>query len=86
MRRKLESARHRYGSVKSTTVADIEELLQVCCATQPSEAELLLWRLVKKDADKPFSVSNATWIKRGCKQPPAQPTPPAAPEPRRHAV
>ena len=75
LRRKLESARHRYGSVKSMTVADIERLLQACCATQPSEAELLLWRLVKKDAEQPFSASNATWVKRGCEQPPAQPTP-----------
>jgi hypothetical protein len=58
------------------TVADIERLLQLCCADPTSEAELSLWRLVKKDAEQPFSANNAMWIKRGGE---AQLSPPAAP-------
>lgn len=67
LKRKLESARHRYGSIKSLTLEDVERLLHACCAEKPTDAELSQWRLVKKDADKPFSIENATWIKRGVK-------------------
>ena len=72
MKRKLESARHRYGTVSSMTLADVEELLRTCCPNPPNEAELVHWRLVKKDAEMPFSTTNATWAKRGSK---AEPTP-----------
>ena len=65
LKRKLESARHRYGSIKSTTLADVERLLRVCCGDPPTEAELSLWRLVKKEKEKPFTVDNAAWVKRG---------------------
>ena len=65
LKRKLESARHRYGSIKSMTLDDAERLLQACCGKKPSDAELTLWRLVKKDVEKPFSSENATWVKHG---------------------
>jgi len=65
LKRKLESARHRYGSIKSMTLEDAERLLQACCGKKPSDAELTQWRLVKKDADSPFSRENATWVKQG---------------------
>ncbi len=65
LKRKLESARHRYGSTKSLRLEDVERLLQACSGMKPTDAELSHWRLVKKDADKPFSLENATWIKRG---------------------
>ena len=65
LKRKLESARHRYGSIMSMTLEDAERLLQARCGEKPSDAELTLWRLVKKDADSPFSRENATWVKHG---------------------
>jgi hypothetical protein len=58
LKRKLESARHRYGSVNSVTVAEVEQLLRACCPCPPTEAELVHWRLVKKDAELPFSTEN----------------------------
>ena len=47
------------------TLEDAERLLQACCGKKPSDAELTQWRLVKKDADSPFSRENATWVKHG---------------------
>jgi hypothetical protein len=47
------------------TLEDVERLLQACCGEKPTDAELSQWRLVKKDADKPFSLDNVTWVKRG---------------------
>ena len=65
LKRKLESARHRYGSVKAVSLAHVEHLLHSCCGTDKmSDAELSEWRIVKKDADQPFSAENVTWVKR----------------------
>ena len=65
LKRKLESARHRYGSVKSVTHAHVEQLLRACCgADVVSDAELANWRIVKKEADQPFAAGNVTWVKR----------------------
>jgi hypothetical protein len=65
LKRKLESARHRYGSVKAITMEDAERLLRACCSCLPTDAELSKWRLVRVDAEKPFTADNATWVKRG---------------------
>jgi hypothetical protein len=65
LKRKLESARKRYGSVKSVTLAHVERLLLLCGASTVSDAEVAQWRLVKKHADQPFSADNVTWVKRG---------------------
>ena len=66
IKRKLESARHRYGSVKSVTLDYVERLLRVCSnADKLTDEEVAAkWRLVKKDASQPFSRDNMTWVKR----------------------
>jgi hypothetical protein len=56
LKRKLESARHRYGSVKAITLEDAERLLRACCSSTPTDAELSKWRLVRVEAEKPFTA------------------------------
>jgi hypothetical protein len=47
------------------SLAHAEQLLHLCCGTDKlSDTELSLWRIVKRDADQPFSVENVTWVKR----------------------
>jgi hypothetical protein len=73
LKRKLESARHRYGSVKPVSLAHVEHLLHSCCGTDTlSDTELSEWRIVKRDARQPFSAENAIWVKRGGKAQVAQ--------------
>jgi len=38
LKRKLKSARHRYGSIKSMTLDDAERLLQACCGKKTDAA------------------------------------------------
>ena len=68
LKRKLESARHRYGSVKSVTLADVERALRSCSGTDTLvDEDLAKWRIVKKNVELPFGTSNMIWVKRGGK-------------------
>jgi hypothetical protein len=58
--KKLESARHRFGSVKSVTPRDVERLVQD--AGLDSSDDLKRYCLAKRDASLPFTVDNAMWV------------------------
>ena len=57
--KKLENARHRFGSVRSVTVKDIENLLEdagLC------KEDMGRYRLDKRDSARPFATGNAMWV------------------------
>lgn len=65
LKRKLDSARRRYGAGNQVTLAYVERLLTSRCPQPWSDEELSRWRLVKKDENKPFTPDNVEWTKRG---------------------
>ena len=58
--KKLESARHRFGSVKSVTLRDVEHLMRE--AGLDSVDDLKRYCLAKRDATLPFTADNAMWV------------------------
>jgi|APGre2960657444_1045066.scaffolds.fasta_scaffold25005_2 hypothetical protein len=58
--KKLESARHRFGSVRSVTLHDIERLIQD--AGLDTSNDLKRYCLSKRDAALPFTADNAMWV------------------------
>ena len=64
IKRKFESARKRYGSVKSVTLGLVERLLREQGVDASDASELSQWRLVLVDPDKPFASDNVSWKRR----------------------
>ena len=58
--KKLESARHRFGSVKSVTLNDVERLIED--AGLDTSNDLKRYCLSKRDAALPFTADNAMWV------------------------
>ena len=58
--KKLESARHRFGSVKSVSLRDVEQLMRD--AGLDSIDDLKGYCLAKRDAALPFTADNAMWV------------------------
>jgi hypothetical protein len=57
--KKLENARHRFGSVRSVTVRDIENLLEDAGL---GEEDIGRYRLDKRDSARPFAADNLMWV------------------------
>jgi hypothetical protein len=58
--KKLESARQRYGSVKTVKLHDVERLIRD--AGLDASDDLKRYYLTKRDAALPFTVDNAMWV------------------------
>jgi hypothetical protein len=58
--KKLESARQRFGSVKSVTLHDVYRLIRD--AGLDTSDDLKRYCLAKRDAALPFTVDNAMWV------------------------
>ena len=82
--KKLDSARHRYKSVRGIAEADLRALLDRCGLAGLDESELARqWCLAKIDAAQPLTINNATWVRRKRATSPPAPAPatPSAPAP-----
>ena len=62
--RKLASARQRYKTVRTVTVADAEKMFMLAGVNPNSEDEMRCVYLRKKDAALPFGAGNIEVVKK----------------------